>query len=391
MTVQISRLTERDAWICLASVSGIGEEITGLLIGQFRSARSVLEATLDGRLQAWNLVFGKTAGRVPINAPTMTGLEVVARDPQSKLAGIAELGLWTYTSLDDDFPERLRDLDPPPAVIHGLGDRSLLAAPRTVAVVGTRRPTPAGRLLASRICSRLVECQAVVVSGLAVGIDGAAHAAVVERDAPTVGVIGAGHRNAGPRAHGRLRDEIIAKGGALISEHHPDVRATRGTYPRRNRIIAALGDATLVIEAPRKSGALNTANHALTLGRPVFVAPGRVGDWSTVGALALVRDTPAHLIVGLDELIEDLGYLAESQAPAGASAARLDVPALRMLGAAERAVAERLRTGPAGLDVLVAETGLSPGAISTAVTLLLMRGWVRSVGPAYIVAGPLAR
>jgi DNA processing protein len=361
------------------------------LIAQFRSARSVLEAALDGRLRGWNLMFGKHAGRVPINAPTMGGVEAVARDPQSKLAGIAELGLWTYTALDDDFPRRLRDLDPPPAVIHGIGERSLLSAARTVGVVGTRRPTPAGRLLASRICGRLVECQAVVVSGLAVGIDGAAHAAVVERGAPTIGVIGAGHRNPGPRAHQRLRDEILNTGGALISEHHPDVRATHGTYPRRNRIIAALGDATIVVEAPRKSGALNTANHSLTLGRPTFVAPGRVGDWSTQGSLALLRDAPARLIVGLDELIDDLGYLDALPGTAGHTTIATPIPALAMLGEAERTVAERLRTGPAGLDVLVAETGLSPGATSTAVTLLLMRGWVRAVGPAYIVAGPLAR
>ena len=384
-------ISERDAWISLSSVVGIGEELMGLLIGQFRSARNVLDSTLDGRLEGWNLVFGKSAGRVPINAPTMDGLQAAARDPQAKLASIAELGLWTYTSLDDDFPERLRDLDPPPSVIHGLGDRTLLAASRTVAVVGTRRPTPHGRLLASRICGRLVECQAVVVSGLAVGIDGAAHAAVVERNSPTIGVIGGGHRHPGPRAHARLRDEIVDKGGALISEYHPDVSPTKGTYPRRNRIIAALGDATLVVEAPRRSGALNTANHALTLGRPVFVAPGRVGDWATSGALALLRDTPARPIVGLNELIEDLGYFAGSSSSAGEVEARAMIPALGMLGVAERAVAERLRTGPAGLDVLVAETGLSPGAISTAVTLLLMRGWVRSVGPAYIVTGPLAQ
>ena len=384
-------ITEREAWISLASVTGIGEEIMGLLIGQFRSARNVLEATLDGRLQAWNLVFGKQSGRVPVNASTLAGLVEVAGDPQIKLKAIAELGLWTYTSLDDDYPARLRDLDPPPAVIHGVGERSLVTAPRTVAVVGTRRPTPSGRLLASRICGRLVECQAVVVSGLAVGIDGAAHAAVVERDAPTVGVIGGGHNHPGPRAHARLRDEIVARGGALVSEYHPDVNPTRGTYPRRNRIIAALGDATLVIEAPRKSGALNTANHALSLGRPVFAAPGRVGDWATAGALALLRDSPVRPIVGLDELVEDLGYLADAPPSTGKDDARPVLPALGMLGAAERAVAERLRTGPAGLDVLVAETGLSPSAISTAVTLLLMRGWVRAIGPAYIVAGPLAQ
>jgi len=381
---------ERQAWIALASVDRVGEETLGLLIAEFRSAQQVLAAALDGTLARWNLERGKILGRVPIPAPTMTGIDTVAHDPRPKLDAIASVGLWTFTSLDVDYPTRLRDLDPPPAVIHGFGDRTVLSRPRAVAVVGTRRPTPAGRVLATRIAGRLVECGAVVVSGLAVGIDGAAHAAAVERGAPTVGVIGAGHRRPGPRAHERLRDEILAAGGALISEHHPSVGATKGTYPRRNRIIAALGDATIVVEAPRRSGALITASRALELGRPLFVAPGRIGDWAVAGSLALLRETPAQLIAGLDELIEDLGYLAPV-AGEGATGSATRSAALDMLGATERAVAQLLSEGPAGLDLLVAETGLPPGAISSAVTMLLIRGWAQSLGPAYIAAGPLAR
>jgi DNA processing protein len=356
---------------------------------------SVLDAALDGTLDAWNRLKAREEGRPPIAAETFAAIVATAREPQAKMSRISAMGLWTYTALDVDYPARLRDLDPPPAVIHGLGDRSTLAHERIVAIVGTRRPTPAGRALATKISTRLVEAGAVVVSGLAVGIDGAAHAAVVDRGAPTIGVIGAGHRSPGPRAHGRLRDEIVAHGGALISEHHPDSHATRGTYPRRNRIIAALGDATIVVEAPLKSGALITATRALELGRPVFIAPGRIGDWSTAGALSYLRDTPARPIVGLDELIEDLGYFvpAKFESASGSAITPADArgPALAMLGPNERAVAARLCTGPAGLDVLVAETGLPPGAISSAVTILLMRGWVRAVGPAYIASGPLAK
>lgn len=384
---------ERQAWIALASVDRVGEETLGLLVGEFRSAQQVLAAALDGALASWNVDRGKELGRVPITAPTMTGIEAVARDPRSKLDVIADLGLWTFTSLDADYPARLRDLDPPPAVIHGLGDRTTLGRPRAVAVVGTRRPTPAGRVLSTRICGRLVECGAVVVSGLAVGIDGAAHAAAVERSGSTIGVIGAGHNRPGPRAHARLRDEILAAGGALISEHHPTVGATKGTYPRRNRIIAALGDATIVVEAPRRSGALITAGHALEMGRQVFVAPGRIGDWAVAGSLALLRETPARPIVGLDELTEDLGFLEPAEEAGDGAAMNTGArgPALDMLGPTERAVAQRLCAGPAGLDLLVAETGLPPGAISSAVTMLLIRGWAQSLGPAYVAAGPLAR
>lgn len=390
-------ITEREAWIALASVDGVGEITFGLLLTDFRSARGALRAVLDGRIHDWNRDFRKARGQVLINAPAMSGLLETASDPRSTLDPIAQLGLWTLTPLDPDYPQRLRDLDPPPAVIHGLGNPETLHRRRTVALVGTRKPTLSGRSLATRICARLVECGATVVSGLAVGIDGAAHAATLEHSGWTVGVIGAGHLHPGPRAHERLRAAVVDGGGAVITEHYPKVKATKGTYPRRNRIIAALGDATIVVEAPRVSGALITARHALELGRQVLVTPGRIGDWATTGSLALLRDTPARPLVGLDEMIEDLGYFAaDPDEASGDAAVELAGPAAReaalaMLGPSEKAVAERLCDGPAGLDGLVASTGLAPGVVSSAVSLLLMRGWVHSHGPAYIAAGPLVR
>jgi predicted Rossmann fold nucleotide-binding protein DprA/Smf involved in DNA uptake len=126
------------------------------------------------------------------------------------------------------------------------------------------------------------------------------------------------------------------------------------------------------------------------VGRPVFIAPGRIGDWTVAGALAFLRETPARPLVGLDELVDDLGYLRDEPSAAGTEIVSREA-ALSMLGASEQAVARRLLEGPAGLDGLVASTGLAPAAASSAVTLLLMRGWVQSVGPAYMVAGVLAR
>lgn len=383
---------ERRAWITLASVEGAAEETLAVLIGQFGSAQDVLGRAADGRLGLWSKATVNANGRHPLNRPVVAAIENAARDPNALLRQIADLGLWTLTPLDHGYPGRLRDLDPPPAVIHGLGDPEALVQRRAVAVVGTRRPTPAGRLLTTRICARLVECGAAVISGLAIGIDGTAHAATVERGGRTVGVIGAGHHRPGPRAHAGLRDRIAAQGGAVISEHHPRVRASKGTYPRRNRIIAALGDAVIVVEAPLRSGALITARHALELGRAVFVAPGRVGDWSVAGSLALLRDSPARPLVGLDELVADLGYFepADDDSPTDRPSDGARKPALAMLGPAERQVAERLCAGPAGLDLLVADTGLPPSVVSSAVTLLLLRGWAQPMGPAYLPSGPLA-
>jgi DNA processing protein len=152
----------------------------------------------------------------------------------------------------------------------------------------------------------------------------------------------------------------------------------------------------IVVEAPKTSGALITARAALELGRQVLVAPGRIGDWSVAGSLTLLRDTPARPLTGLDETMEDLGYLsAAPAAPAGADLAATGSmtaePVLATLGEAEQRIARRLVQGPAGLDLLVAETGLGPAVVSSALTFLMLRGWAKPVGPAFAAAGALAR
>ncbi|HEY7598739.1 MAG TPA: DNA-processing protein DprA [Candidatus Limnocylindrales bacterium] len=390
-------MNERDAWIVLATTDQVGPETMAALIARYGTARDVLDRGAAGELPA--LLAGESveAPGTRLTKPVRDGIAAWRSAGLARLERIAGLGLWAVTALDPDYPAVLREIDPPPPLLLGSGDRSLLNAPRLVALVGTRRPTPAGRWLAAQVAARLVECQAVVVSGLAVGIDGVAHATTLDRGGLTLGVIGGGHEHPGVRAHAPLRRRIVERGGAIVSEYAPQVEPTKGTYPQRNRIIAALAEATIVIEAPARSGARITAGLALSLGRPVFVAPGRVGDWATAGSLALLRDTPARVLAGIDELTEDLGFF--EPAPVAATAdpahpAEGELPAsgaLALLGAAERAVAERLRRAPAGLDVLVNDTGLAPQVVSSAVTLLLMRGWLQPVGPAYVAAGPLLR
>lgn len=372
-------LTERDAWLALSAVSGVGEATFWSLIGAHGGALQAMGAVAAG----WR----PQDDELRITRQTRAAIVAAWQDPGWVGRRVDELGLWTVTPLDPAFPPRLRDIDPPPATIFGWGDISALVAERTVAMVGTRRPTLDGRTLAARIATRLVEADAVIVSGLAIGIDGAAHAATVGAGGRTVAVIGGGHAHPGPRAHRSLLRVIVESGGAVVSELAPDTLPTRGTFPRRNRIISALGDATIVVEAPGRSGALITARHALEQGRSVLAVPGRPGDPSVAGCLALLRDTPARPLVGLDEMIVDLGFDTASSTARGG---RLSLAAaLALLGPAERAVAEHVARGPANTDALVRETGLTPPVVSGAITLLLLRGWIAAIGPAYLPAGPL--
>lgn len=388
----VRSIDERQAWIALAAVDGVGEIRFGRLIGAFGGPQAVLEVAAEGQL-ALAIRVMESEAHVRMDTKTVENIRTAARDPLEVERRMKQLGVWALTPLDDGFPARLRELDPVPAVLFGQGDQEAVRADGSVAIVGTRRPTLVGRALASRVATRLAQCGAIVFSGLAIGIDGAAHAATLDAGGRTVAVIGGGHAHPGPRAHRDMVDRILATGGALIGELAPDAPPTRGTFPRRNRLISVLTDATLVIEAPLRSGALITARHALEQGRTVLAAPGRPGDPSTAGCLALLRETPARPLVGLDELVVDLDLFG-GRARAGTTTGpgELDADtAIRLLGPAERAVAERLTRGPASADALIADTGLTPAVASGAVTLLLLRGWAQSVGPAYLAAGPLMR
>jgi DNA processing protein len=382
--------TERRAWLALAATDGIGAERMHKLVAHAGSAAAVLR-----RIEGLSISQVQDALRpvflAALDHRAAAALVATVADSGAIGRRLEELGVWTITSRDPDYPKALLELDLPPPVLYGQGSRDVLTWWRRAAVVGTRRPTVGGRALAAAVARRLVTCDAVVFSGLAVGIDGAAHAATIEAGGHTVAVIGSGHARPGPRAHRGLADRILATGGAIIGELPPDDRPTKGTYPQRNRIISAMSQATIVIEAPRRSGALITAHHALEQGRPVLVAPGRPTDASVAGCLALLRETPAMPLVGLDEMVVDLGYdAAQVGSHIVASPGLLSLQAaMALLGPAERAVAERLVSGPQTPDALIATTGLPPAVASGALTLLLMRGWAAALGAAFIGSGPL--
>ena len=325
------------------------------------------------------------------------------------LERVKTLGLSVVTLEEPEYPERLRHVDMPPPLLFVRGSTASLQATKAVAVVGTRWPTDKGRLIAGWIGSALVRAGAVVVSGLAVGIDGAAHAAVVGEGSRTVAVLGGGHARLFPRAHERLADAIVAAGGAVVSELQPDTIPTRGTFPRRNRLVSGLSDAVVVVEAGRRSGALITAGWALEQGRECFIVPGPLDSPTSAGCNAFLRTFPgqARTVCGVAELIEDLEL---GQAPVGdqdsgaedmpdatrrgrpeaGSAAPRAGAVLATLSPVERVVAEILTEGPATADDLARRTSLAVATILSALTLLELRGLISVAGGRYVAVGPAA-
>ena len=390
-----TRLTEREAWIILAAVDGIGPVTFGALLRAFGSGRRALAVAAGpsgmARLAAAVATEGLTmdpalAGRI---GPAGAGAAAL-------FARLAELRIEALTAEEAGYPHRLREIELTPPILFVTGDAAALETPRVVAVVGTRRPTDDGRRTATRIGGVLAAVGATVVSGLAVGIDGSAHAGALLAKGITVAVLGSGHAHVYPSAHEALAREIVRTGGAVIAELPPDARPRPAGFPRRNRIIAGLADATIVVEAGERSGALITASWAMEQGRAVFAVPGPLDRAQSVGCNRLLRDNAgeARLVAGTDELVEDLGYATPVEVRrlrrARSQSGQPDVGAIvARLGPAEEAVVRHLLRGPATADALVGGTNLVGATILAVLTRLEEEGLVTGAFGRYRLAGAL--
>ena len=387
---------EREAWVVLGEAAGVGPVSFGRLIGAFGSATAVLAAA-RGRRGAVTLVEAVTDadGGASLVHATARAIVEAANEPEVILGPVRRAGVAILILADPAYPARLRRIELPPPVLFVRGSVASLDRPSAVAVVGTRRPTQAGRATASRIAEAVAGLDATIVSGLALGIDASAHVAAVDAGTPTVAVIGGGHERLYPAAHRGLVRRIVDGGGAVISEFAPDTAPSRGTFPRRNRIISGLADATVVVEAGARSGALTTAAWALEQGRALFLVPGRLDDPTVAGSLAFLREAgpEARVVVGIPELLEDLGLMGDAVGGAGrvASGHMANAgTALAALPPVERAIANAVVAGTSSVDELALVTGLGPATVLGALTALEIRGLVIDAYGRYRASGPLA-
>ena len=262
---------------------------------------------------------------------------------------------------DPGYPERLLDCADPPKALWGRGDPSLLERP-TVAIVGTRRATAYGERVARELGRVLALSGATVISGLARGIDAAAHRGALDATGATCAVLGTGLNVVYPRGHAQLQ-LTIGERGLLLSELEPPNAAHGGSFPRRNRIIAALSTATIVVEAGVKSGALITAAHALELDRTLAVVPGPIDVPQALGSNELLRDG-AVAIVSMADAVALLGLTAPVRVA--------DLPE----SGPERRLWDALADGAADLDTLCTRASLRAHEGLAAASVLEMRGLI---------------
>jgi DNA processing protein len=266
---------------------------------------------------------------------------------------------------DSRYPRRLLDLHCPPDPLWLDGDHAALAA-RAVSIVGTRRMTAYGARVARELASACAGVGIVVVSGLAQGVDSAAHEGALDAHGLTVAVLGAGIASYLEEARGRRRRlaHAIRASGALISEFPPNAPPQKWTFAQRDATIAALGELTVVVEAPVGSGALITAEEARSLGRPVYAVPGPLGASASVGTNALIATGGAKALTGAPMLLEALG------APASVATEDRDDLALRVLDA--------LAAAPADPDALARLLGMSAPAFVPVIARLVIRGDIKT-------------
>ena len=271
-----------------------------------------------------------------------------------------------------DYPALLVDLPDPPAVLYVDGDAAVLGLPQ-LAVVGSRNPTALGRDTATQFARHLAASGLAITSGLALGIDAAAHRGALEAGGSTVAVLGCGLDRVYPPEHEGLARSIAAQ-GALVSELPVGTPPLKQHFPRRNRLIAGLSVGTLVVEAAVGSGSLITARLAAEQGREVFAIPGSIHNPMARGCHRLIRQG-AKLVETADDVFAELGALLGSLAPsASAETPEKQVDSVPALDNEYEILLDALGFGPASVDALVARTGLDAGAVASMLLILELEG-----------------
>lgn len=341
------------------------------------------QAALEAGLRAW-----KAAGCAPGQCARLANPDPDAlqrglrwlQQPQHHLVG------WHHP----DYPPLLRQSPAPPLALFVDGDPSALWHP-AIAVVGSRSPSPGGRDHARRFAHALAGAGMAVASGLAAGIDAAAHeAALASPHGLTLAVVGTGLDQVYPRHHAGLHRRIAAR-GAVVSEHPPGTGARPGHFPARNRILAGLSLGTLVIEAAERSGALITARLAAEAGREVFALPGSVDNPLARGCHRLIRDgaglveSPAEVLSGVAPMAAELARTLRIRLSAPTETAQpASMPAYDPPDPDYQRLWQALGHDPTGMDSLIERTGLTAAALSSMLLVMELEGRVSAAHGRYV-------
>lgn len=356
---------EIESALCLNLVSGIGPRLYEDLVNAFGSAKAVLDAA-PAQLREVPGVGAKLVSQI-----------VQARDTadvEKQLDLCRNNDIQILEREQNGYPERLAEIFDPPSILFCQGD----LAPEdnlAIAIVGTRHCSQYGRKTAEQLARGLAMAGLTIVSGLARGIDAAAHRGALQAGGRTLAVLGGGHLKMYPPEHAELAQEIT-KSGAVITESLPESAPKGGSFPRRNRIVTGLSLGVIVVEAGARSGALISARLGMEQGREVFAVPGRIDNRMARGCHRLIRDG-AKLVESVDDVLDELGPLpTPTNVDQGVE---IRHPAELKLTEQESLVLNTISNEPTEFDVIVQATNLPAARVLSTISILEIRRLIRRV------------
>jgi DNA processing protein len=358
---------EKRALVGLAMVPGVGPGLLRGLLARFGSAAEALYAT-KRRLTEVPGVGPKTAQVIR----AFEGEDEV----EEQFRRAARFNATLVAAWDERFPRPLRRIYDPPALLWMRGDLTPQDE-RAVAIVGTRRCTDYGRRLAERFAGALARRGCTIVSGLAYGIDRAAHDGALDAGGRTLAIFGTGIDRVYPSRHKALARRIAEGGGALLSEFPLGTGPDRGNFPARNRVVSGLAAGTLVVESHEKGGALITARMAVEQNREVFAVPGALTNKASAGTNHLIQRGHAKLVTTPDDLLDELNLPSMPEQTGDASAAP-EAPAVDLDGP-EKAIYDQLDSEPIHLDALCRAAGVDASTGLRHLLSLEFKGLVRQM------------
>jgi DNA processing protein len=352
-------MNQKPYWVGFNLVKGIGAVRLAALVDYFGSPEEAWKAPAAD-LYAVNLP------QKSIESLITTRKEI---DPEEIFEKITSNGIQIITRDDPEYPERLACIDQPPPVLYCRG--TIKPEDRwSVALVGTRRVTSYGRQVTEQLATYLARNGITVVSGLARGVDGTAHQAVLNNGGRTIAILGSGLDQIYPPEHRALAEKII-ENGAIISDYFPDTPPDAANFPPRNRIIAGLSLATVVIEAGEKSGALITATFAAEQGREVFAVPGPIYAPQSKGTNRLISEG-AQPMLSPEDILEALNLKKVDQYKQASLLLPVDELEEKLLGI--------LDLEPVYIDDIQSRSGYPVEKVAAALTMMELKGMVRQIG-----------
>ncbi len=355
----------------LSLISGVGPRTRMALLERFGSPAAVLAAP-SSQLRAVKGIGPKLLEKI-----LQANSEI---DAQAVIDICRQHGIEILMESDATYPRALREIYDPPGVLFVRGSIKPQDA-LAIGIVGTRHATQYGLRQAERLASSLARAGLTIISGLARGIDAAAHRGALAAGGRTIAVLASGVTNIYPPEHAGLAEEIVQQ-GALISEAPPQAEPLAGTFPQRNRLISGMSLGVIIVEAGDRSGALITARHAMEQGRDVFAVPGNVDNRTSRGTHRLIRDG-AKLVESADDVLEELGPLVEA-AP-GLSGQEIHHPAELLLNEVEQQVLSNIDSEATSIDRIVTQSGLPVPQVLATLSVLEMRRLIRRLSGTTVV------